>query len=176
MNKIIFKSLELAGFKNASVIAEVLNATPNPQVAAEMLLGIHEPISAQSFGQHWKHRYRDEIISVVSVNELQNEVTLNMYKPKTATMYYLTVEDYKNDNGTFVKEPNVAYRDYRSKKVPGVDISDKTMGIDSLKEDYQPISTENFVDSFNNWAYDPASAFPSPSVSDMVELSDNLPF
>lgn len=178
MEKIILKSLELAGFKNASTIADIVNCTPNPRVATEMLLGVYEPLTIQSFGQHWKHRYRDEMTSVVSVDELHMTVKINVYKAKTAYMYYETQEDYKNDvNGTFTKRADVTYYDWKSKTVPGIDVSEKSMDLLEFKDNYsKQLTTEEFVDLYNEWAYDPAEHVQSPTVSDAVELSDNLPF
>ena len=176
MDKIIFKALELAGFKNASVIADVISSTPNPTVATEMLLGVYEPMTVQSFGQHWKHRYNDVIYSVVSIDELRKEVLVNSYKPKTAYMYYETSDEYRSDiNGVWEqgKRPGVKYADYRSKKVPGVIPSELKLSLDAFGDDYKPISNEEFVDTYNNWAYDASQDVPSPVVT---ELSDNLPF
>lgn len=168
MDKIIQKAFTLAGFTNASVITEVVNATPNPRVATEMLLGIYEPTTVFSFGQHWAHKYRDCILSVVSINELQNQVVVNQYSPLTKRMYYRSEEDYKNDdNGVWEEDRDnrVKYADYRSKTVTGVVTAEKVLSTEDFKEEYKPLTNDQFVDKYNDWAYEKTP-----------ELQDNLPF
>jgi hypothetical protein len=79
MDKLTFKALELAGFKNAEKIAQILQYVPNPKVAAEILLDIYEPISTFDFGDNWVSRYNssDYFILVNEVNELGNLVAYN---------------------------------------------------------------------------------------------------
>jgi hypothetical protein len=97
MEKITLKALELAGFQNADKIAQIIAYVPNPRIATEMLLGIHEPQVLQ-----YNHRFReyrhdkDKLYEILSIDELGNKVTYKKYEQKTDYVYYITKEDYTN--------------------------------------------------------------------------------
>lgn len=97
MEKITLKALQLAGFQNADMIAKIINYVPNPRVATEMLLGIHEPQVLE-----YNHRFReyrhdkDKVYEILSIDELANKVLYKKYEQKTKYVYYLTKEDYNN--------------------------------------------------------------------------------
>lgn len=97
MEKITLKALQLAGFQNAEMIAQIINYVPNPRVATEMLLGIHTPQVLE-----YNHRFReyrhdkDKVYEILSIDELGNKVTYKKYEQKTKYVYYITKEDYTN--------------------------------------------------------------------------------
>ena len=97
MEKITLKALQLAGFQNADMIAKIINYVPNPRIATEMLLGIHEPQVLE-----YNHRFReyrhdkDKVYEITSLDELGNRVTYKKYEQKTKFVYYLTKEDFNN--------------------------------------------------------------------------------
>ena len=97
MEKITLKALQLAGFQNADMIAKIINYVPNPRVATEMLLGIHEPQVLV-----YNHRFReyrhdkDKVYEILSIDELANKVLYKKYEQNTKYVYYLTKEDYNN--------------------------------------------------------------------------------
>ena len=174
MNKIILKSLELAGFKNASEIAEVIAATPNPQVAAEIILGVYEPVSAEDFGSYWKHKYSDTIYQVMSVDELHDVITCYKHTQATELFYYLTSEDYNSKTNRVAKQDKqdgVKYYDYRSEAVPGVTTNPETFKREKFDDSMKAMTYGEFVAVLDKW--DPYEHAPEP---EMAELADNLPF
>ena len=97
MNKIIEQSLKLAGYNNHEELARVVNATPNPIAATEMLLGVFEEIHPEDFGQLWTSKNYDNMILVVDkIDSLNNTVYYTRYEHNTKTVFYATQEDYKN--------------------------------------------------------------------------------
>lgn len=95
-NSIVLKSLELAGFQNPTAIAQILIYVPNPTVALEMLLGIHEPMVLDSSKIFRKNRWsEDKLFELLSIDELGDFVTYKEYRQNVQTVYYLTEEDYK---------------------------------------------------------------------------------
>ena len=97
MEKIIQKALSLAGFQNADEITRVISATPNPRVAAEIVLGVYTPITVDSNTRYRKHRYDNYIAEVISIDELNDSVEFVLHKQKTKTVYYATKEDRHNN-------------------------------------------------------------------------------
>jgi hypothetical protein len=97
MEKITLKALQLAGFQNADMIAQIINYVPNPRVATEMLLGVHEPQVLE-----YNHRFREykhdksKLVEILSIDELGNKVTYKKYEQNTKYVYYLTKDDYVN--------------------------------------------------------------------------------
>jgi len=154
MNKIIFKSLELAGFKNASEIALIIASCPNPIIATEMLLGVYEPKTIAEFGNYWKGRYSDTIYAVTSIDDLNDVVTCTQYSAKRETFYYPTESDYENKTNrvhTNDKDKNVKYYDYRQETVPGVVIGTETFKMRQFNESIKPLSSSEFHDTLMNW-------------------------
>lgn len=97
MEKITLKALQLAGFQNADMIAQIIGYVPNPRVATEMLLGIHTPqfLHMGERFREYKHD-KDKLYEILSIDELGNRVTYKKYEQKTNNVYYLTKEDYAN--------------------------------------------------------------------------------
>lgn len=98
MQKIIFESLKLAGYQNANELVKVVNATPNPIAATEMLLGVFEEKLASEFGFGWTSKYKGQnfFILVERIDSLTNTVYFTKFTHKTKKVYYATKEDYQN--------------------------------------------------------------------------------
>lgn len=174
MNKIILKSLELAGFKNASQLAEVIASTPNPQVATEMLLGIYEPLTVAGFGEYWKSKYADTVYEVLDINELHDVVTCTKFTQKTEQFYYLTSEEYNSKTNRVAKADKVdgvKYYDWRHEYVPGYETKTETFKLEQFNDSLKPMTYDEFVAYLDKW--DPATYAYKPV---LVELADNLPF
>lgn len=97
MEKIIIQALK-SKFDNAELIAKVANATRNPQVAVEMLLGIYTPMTPDEFGMVRKDKYSDKYYVVKEIKELEDIIVCNVYSQKTITAWYKTKEDYNTDS------------------------------------------------------------------------------
>lgn len=98
MQKIILESLKLAGYKNANELANVVNATPNPLAATEMLLGVFEEIQPSEFGFGWTSKWRGTdnfFILVERIDSLTNTVYFTKFTHKTKKVYYATKLDYE---------------------------------------------------------------------------------
>ena len=97
MEKIIIQALK-SKFDNPELIAKVANATRNPQVAVEMLLGIHTPMTPDEFGMVRKDKYSDTKYFVVKeIKELEDIIICDVHTQKTMTAWYKTKEDYNGD-------------------------------------------------------------------------------
>jgi len=97
MEKITLKALQLAGFQNADMISRIISYVPNPRVATEMLLGIHEPKVLEHNHRFREYRHdTDKLYEILSIDELGNRVTYKKYEQKTEYVYYLTKDDYAN--------------------------------------------------------------------------------
>ncbi len=83
MEKILKIALENAK-PNMSALIKVINATGNPQVAAEMLLGIYEyPVVPNQPGKVIQNQYHNPLKE--SYNPFTDEVTFKCYYTKTKT-------------------------------------------------------------------------------------------
>lgn len=174
MNKIILKSLELAGFKNASELAKVISATPNARVATEIVLGIYEPVTVEDFGTYWKQKYSDTIYQVMSIDELHDVITCYKHTQKTETFYYLTRDDYDSKTNRVAKQDKqdgVKYYDWRNELVNGVTMTSETFKHEAFNDSLKPLTYDEFVAYLDKW--DPYVTTPEP---EMVDLQDNLPF
>lgn len=116
-NKIILEALNLKGFQNPTAIAEILNYVPNPNVALEMLLGIHEPkvVNIETSFRKYRHT-RDSIYEITGYDELGDKVIYAEYKQKTIPVYYLTREDAQNKEVYELERPKGDY--YSSGTIP----------------------------------------------------------
>lgn len=154
MNKITLKSLELAGFKNASQLAEIIATTPNARVSAEILLGIYEPVSVEDFGSYWKHSYRDTIYQVLSIDELRDFSVCYEHKQKTEQFYYLTSEDYESKINRVAKADKVdgvKYYNWHSEAVPGVTTNQETFKLEQFNDSLKPMTYDEFVAYLIKW-------------------------
>jgi len=109
-NKITLEALKLKGFQNPTAIAEILNYVPNPTVALELLLGIHEPKVIDIETRFRKHRYnKDSMYEITGYDELGDKVFYAEYKQKTIPVYYLTKEDAQNKEVYELERPKEYY-------------------------------------------------------------------
>ena len=90
MDKIIVVALK-ANFPgiNINAVMDVINATPNPVVATETLLGIYEEpeIAYQSMVE------RNTVCTFVSFDKYKERVTYKYSRTNTRTNYFLTQEE-----------------------------------------------------------------------------------
>jgi len=150
-NKISLEALKLAGFKNPTAIAEIISYVPNPNVALEMLLGIHEPLSvdyANRFRSYRNSNYND-LVEIISYDELANKIMYKKYTQKTQQLWFVTAEDYKNQvNGLAVRP--VTYHDYRNVPTTGFTETEQSDNIDSFGWTTL-ISNQDAFDMLTRW-------------------------
>ena len=139
MQKIMLKALELAGYKDANTLATILSYVPNPQVATEMLLGVHVPKTVDSNNEFRKHKYigRKEIVQVIGYDELGDTVKYLNHLPKQRQAYFATQEDKKANIYSFDKPKQ--YFDWEYVDVPGITVSELSMSIAEFEETYSQI-------------------------------------
>jgi len=165
MQKIITEALKLAGYKNHEELARVVNATPNPVVATEMLLGVFEEIHPEAFGELWKSKNdSDEFILVIDrIDSLYNTVYYTRYEHNTKTVYYLTKEDYANK--VFVEErPAYSVDWYTSAKlrVNGYRTMELTNELSTFADTYKKCTR---VDSLYQWINEATSYGTQPQTA-----------
>lgn len=150
-NKIALEALKLAGFQNPTAIAEILNYVPNPDVALEMVLGIHEPKIIDEENKFRKYKYSEEkYAEITGYDELGNTVMYNVYTQNTVKGYAITEEDYKNN--TLVFERPSKY--YHTKDVPttGYTTRPDSSTIEEFGNHYPTIvSSMEMFEVFNKW-------------------------
>jgi len=150
MQKIIKQALTSAGFKNADAITEVIFATPNPSVAAEMILGCYEP--SVMLSQFYKKG--TTLYSIKEVDELRDIVSYERINQKTKTVYYMSEEDKKN--GVYQEDYRRDYYSSGSIAIPGVTIVDDQMNIAQWgHHGAERISDNEFHNSLLEWNYNP---------------------
>lgn len=140
MQNIIQKALELAGYKDADTLVKIISYVPNPQVAAAMLLGVHEPRTVNTETRYRKHKYKShkEILMITGYDELANTVQVTTFNRNTKQAWYITKEDKAHGEYTFVK-PEGDYHDWDYIGVQGYVKSDRVMSIDTFEEDYSTV-------------------------------------
>ena len=149
-NKIALEALKLAGFKNPTAIAEVLSYVPNPSIALEVIMGIHEPIVLDPSTRFYSNRYSDSLYEITRIDELGNKVYYKEYKQKTKSVYYLTKEDCQNkvyqldrpkgdyyNNGSI---PDTGYTEYESK-----------MDVEEYQKSYKAVPIELAFAKLEDW-------------------------
>lgn len=150
MEKLIVKSLELAGFKNANEIMTVISATPNPTVAAEMILGIFTPTDVDTFGRYWKGKHSGEMLMITFINDLTNQVNVVRHAQKKVQQYFPTKEDYEaGTNGTLNRD-----KEYYSSKhivVNGITQTEEMYEISQLMGSYKSITKSEFEEILDTW-------------------------
>lgn len=146
MNKVALKALQLAGFQNADMIAEILNYVPNSTAALEMLLGVHEPLSLNSY-----YKRGNDLVKVNAVDELANVIKFTEYEQKTTRVWYLTAEDWKNDVYVTTDPGHRNYHDYKFIPCAGVNERDRTYTIKEFNSYYKEISEEEFYAGIEKW-------------------------
>jgi len=151
MEKITLKALQLAGFQNADMISKIISYVPNPRVAVEMLLGIHEPMSLDPADRFRTYRYdRSSIVEILSIDELGDSITFKEYEQKTMQVWYLTEEDWKNKK--YVTERPKSYHDYNNIPANGIKEMERTTSLTSFNENWSKhISTEDAFAKLTEW-------------------------
>lgn len=170
MNKITLKALELAGYKDANTLAEIISYVPNPTVAAEMLLGLHQPIKLYDFGVLWEPKRPSNdtlyLIKVKSIDELADVVYYDRYVTAKAWVYYLTKDDFTNDIYQFEKPEGGNYYTSKQIRTKGFTIEENLSytGVNSFESiGYKPVETGSVLHYLAGWQ-DNADAYPEPSV------------
>lgn len=151
-NKIALEALKLAGFKNPTAIAEILNYVPNPSTALEILLGVYEPIVVNPAERFRTHKYSSykKIAELVSYDELGNTVTYKVYEPKMQNVYFLTKED--KDKNVFTTDRPRDYHSWDTIQVAGYTERETTCTIESLNDSFKDvIPTELAFAKLEEW-------------------------
>jgi hypothetical protein len=154
MEKIILKALSLAGFQNAEEITRVISSTPNPRVAAEMILGVYTPTVLDHTKRYRKHKYdsHKEIVMIVAVDDLANTVNYKVYNPNTKWVYYLTREDKQAGIYHETRQSGSDYYDSGSIQTTGYTVNDRTDTLDSFNENYsKEISVAEAMQITTKW-------------------------
>ena len=152
MEKIILKALALAGFNNAYEIVSVIMATPNPTVAAEMILGCYVP-NLDAFGYYKKGE--GTLYKVTEISELNNLIKFERLVQKTKTVYFLTKEDAAEDCA--VEERPRDYHSYKEIPVSGYHTFEESDEIDKFFNGYNRkmrIEESEFINTLLNWNYE----------------------
>ena len=156
MEKITLKALQLAGFQNADMISRIISYVPNPRVAVEMLLGVHEPILIDPAKRFRKYRYtRNNLAEILGVDELGDTITYKMYEQQTMQVWYLTAEDKKNK--VYVTERPKSYHDYEHIPANGIKETEHTTSLTSFNENWtEEVDVVNAFTTLTNWEeYEP---------------------
>jgi hypothetical protein len=155
MDKITLKALQLAGFQNANTIAEIISYVPNPQTAAEMLLGIYTPSVVDQTNRFKTYRYNrpTEFAEMLSINDLADTVTYRVRKQKTMTVWYLTEEDKKNKVYTTIRpEKSSMYVDYDNVLTHDYNVEEHTVSCNSFHSDWcNDLSVEAAHELMGKW-------------------------
>jgi hypothetical protein len=151
MEKITLKALQLAGFQNADMISKIINYVPNPRVATEMLLGIHEPQVLEYTQRFREYRHdKDKMYEILSIDELGNKVTYKKYEQKTEYVYYLTKEDYNNK----IYQSDRPKDYYTSAHIPTTGFHERegSMDMDEFTSNYYGvISVNSAMERLESW-------------------------
>lgn len=144
MDKLTLKAFELAGFTNPQTLLEIISSTPNPRVAAEMLLGIFEPVTPESLGVYCKSSWNsnESIYRINLIDELKDQVYLDKYSYNTVKVWYKSEEDYKNGVYEFDKPSN--YYTTKYIRTNGYSVEEKVVISfnNEFLENYVPIGAD----------------------------------
>lgn len=156
MEKITLKALQLDGFPNAELIAKILQYTPNPRIAAEMLLGVYEPKELDQSNRFRKYKFDgDKIIEITGIDELGDIISYKEYKQKTQNVYYITEDDKKNKIYQLERPIKGDYYTNGSIPVNGYSESNNSCSISSFEKDYNVnITNEDafgWLSKWENW-------------------------
>jgi hypothetical protein len=97
---IMAKTLELAGYKNVDNICDICDATPNPEVALEMLLDVYLKPNVEDERHLFysnKGGWNNAVYKLSDIDELQDTVLLMKYIPKMKRIWFASEEDRKNN-------------------------------------------------------------------------------
>lgn len=95
---IMARTLELAGYKNVDNICDICDATPNPEVALEMLLDVYLKPNVEDMHLFYSSKgWGNAIYKLSDIDELHGTVLLMKYTPKTKRVWFATKEDRDNN-------------------------------------------------------------------------------
>jgi hypothetical protein len=154
MEKIILKALSLAGFQNAEEITRVISSTPNPRVAAEIIMGVYTPavIDPETSYRRYKYDSHKEFVQMLEINELANTVTYNVYAQNTKWVYYLTREDKQAGIYHETRNSGADYYDSGSVPTTGYTVTERTDTLDNFNEKYSKhISVTEALQTTTAW-------------------------
>lgn len=143
-NKLLTKVLANSGYTNAEQIAEIINATPNPNVALEMLLGVYTPTKRP---MHYKRGNTYYVVE--SFNDLHNNVNYVEYTRKRKQVWAVTKEDW--DNKVFVDERPKAYHDYTYVDDSGYKTQEGHNSLSEFLDRNEELDATNFWLAINAW-------------------------
>ena len=143
-NKLVTTILANAGYSNPEVLAQIINAVPNTNVALEMLLGVYVPIRTATYLK------RGTVLAKVSsVDALSDILTVTEYEQKSKQVWYLTKED--RDLGIHYDEKPSNYYDYSWVKAPGVnERPNRTLNYSNL-ENWTELTDIEFHSLLDEW-------------------------
>lgn len=166
MENLIKKSLELAGFQNVEALTKVVSLSPNPRVAAEVLLNCHTPITPEDFGYYWTRKYdSDKQITISSVDELANTVTYLVYTYATQTVWFPTEADYKAEKFV-VEKPEKSYTS-RNIRTKGYQYEENTENIESFLGNH----TKSDAGKFYKWL-EQSELYVNPKLQEAIDAVD----
>lgn len=154
-NSIVLKSLELAGFQNPTAIAKIISYVPNPQVALEMLLGVHEPVQLDYSKRFRKYKYgHEKFYEILNIDELGSVVHYAVYEQNCKYVYFVTEEDYNNKvNYHTEKQRGVTYYTGASIPTSGHSKTEKVMNFEEFDSSYNvELSEEDAIAKLTEWA------------------------
>lgn len=151
MDKIMRYALQAAfpGL-NIDTLQEIISVTPNPTVAAEMLLGLYEPPVIEPNSHYFfPNKYQSQkAYELIGKDELRNTADVLVYTPITETFYALTRED--REAKRYVSKQELSSKDwYTSAEFisgDGCHTELQTIRLEDLDE-FKPISPEDM----GNW-------------------------
>jgi hypothetical protein len=151
-NKISLEALKLAGFKNPNAIATIISYVPNPTVALEILLDIHEPLVVDQSKKFAKYKWGESLYEITRIDELGNKVFYKQYTQKTQLVYYKTKEDQQNK--IYQLERPSSDRDYYNTghiPVNGYAESEGAMDLEKWENDYKVMHPDLAFALLENW-------------------------
>lgn len=145
-NKLLTTVLANAGYSNPETLAQIINAVPNANVALEMLLGVHTPMTTETY-----YRYGNNLHKVTSIDELRDVLRYTDYEQKSKQVWYITKGD--REIGIYQdSKPKGDYHDYGWVKTAGVtQRDDRTNSVSDSLNRWKKISEEEFYATLNNW-------------------------
>jgi hypothetical protein len=149
MEKIITQALSASGFKNPELLTKIIFATPNPRVAAEMILGCYTPNE-----ELLKHYRKDNsLYNVYHVDELRNIVSFERYTRKTKQVFFLTKEDKEND--VYQEEKPKDWYSTKELPIEGFNTFREEDSIENFTTGYyrkERISYDSFYELLDEWS------------------------
>lgn len=145
-HKTLSTILTSCGFKQSDVLAQLINVAPNPDVALEMLLGVHVPMV---LSQYYSSSDRKTMYEPSKLNELEDMISYTSFEQKRKTIWYLSKEDY--NNGVYVTERPKDYHTWSTIPDKGYKTTEVTEKIGDFFRKCKPIDTMEFFCIIQDW-------------------------